>query len=460
MITNFKKNRYKRRLRKLHLIVFSFFKNTFVLTFVAGFIAVSVPMFSAYEAHVINVTARIESDALRIDPPTGNFCNDGNLVVSLNTSLSEVYIIYTLDGSEPDCFLPAPSGHGNLYTVPFPLINNTTVNARICSDDNQSVVAKKSYILSPEYCVQEKRCDSLSIGYWKNHEGCKADEPWSNWTSEIHALSAGEFSGAFASISGKEICHYLKSNNCDSGEIVSGQLCRAKGKALADLSNIVSNHLDLNALIAGADDGDESFDSFGLNSISTVREALIVIESVIANPDATRDELRNAAYISERIYAFYEAENQNLSLCIYKEENLNLNTSTLDRSNGLFLPVRDQTEKTVAEPVFKEEIMDNPEIKVIPDDSTESVLDKKSEKRSQKELTQEKPVIEPLTNEIPLEEMLDEKDLILETSLDDISPKEHLIDEIPLFERSQDKELLSDESPVIEPLIDGELSKE
>src|SRR3989344_3015681 len=97
------------------------------------------------------------------------------------------------------------------------------------------------------------QCDAKSIGYWQNHEGCPTS---SNWTSQIQSLSSDSFNGAFSSISGSDICVLLAPSNCPAGGTLEGQLCRAKGKALADESNIVSGKLDIMALVAGGDDGD------------------------------------------------------------------------------------------------------------------------------------------------------------------------------------------------------------
>ncbi|MDF1497768.1 MAG: FN3 associated domain-containing protein [Patescibacteria group bacterium] len=322
MIGNFKKIRFKRRLRKLRFIIFTFLKNTLVLTSIAGFVVASVPIFSAYEAHVINVTAKIENDIPTIDPPGGYFCNDGSLTMKLFTSIVGANIIYTTDGTNPDCFAP----NGIIYSAPFPLTYSATVKARACHDDNQSVTVNKYFDVSSQYCEEKKYCDARSIGYWQNHEGCPAS---SNWSAEINALSLGELSGAFGTISGSDICFYLSPKNCPAAKTIEGKLCQAKGKTLANLSNIGSNHLDLNALIAGSDDGNKAFDNLGLNSSSTVREALFKIEKIIIDVSATKRELTDAAYVAERIYAFYEEENENTPWCFYGEVELNLLTIPL-----------------------------------------------------------------------------------------------------------------------------------
>lgn len=158
------------------------------------------------------------------------------------------------------------------------------------------------------------QCDAKSIGYWQNHEGCPTS---SNWTNQIHNLSSDSLNGAFSSISGSDICVLLAPSNCPSGGTLEGQLCRAKGKILADESNIVSGKLDLSALVAGGDDGDIAFDNLGVSSTSTIRMALSIVEAVIIDSNHTIDQLRDAAYVAERVYSFYENENPNRPMCIF-----------------------------------------------------------------------------------------------------------------------------------------------
>lgn len=421
MIENYKKIRLKKRLRRLRLMIFMSLKSTAMLTCIAGFIVVSVPLFSAFEAHIINVTARIENDIPSIDPPSGYFCNDGSLTIKLYTSLAEASIIYTTDGSDPDCFIP----NGTVYDeTPFPLTYSATVKARTCHDDDQSIIISEDYIVTSEYCVEEKKCDALSIGYWQNHEGCPTS---SIWTVEIQELSLNEFSGAFSTISGADICFYLAPSNCPGGGTVEGQLCRAKGKALANLSNIVSNRLDLNALIAGADDGNEAFDNLGLNSNSTVREALIAIENIIINSNAAKDELEDATYVAERIYTFYEEENLNPPWCIYPETN---SSATFD----LF-----------SSPSVSDAMIVDPPI-------------------------EEEPAIEPLADEIPVDEPADEEPPTKEESTIDTPieeepatekfQEEDSVSEDPLAEESVVEDLLTDETPLEESPVEEEPTTE
>ena len=129
-------------------------------------------------------------------------------------------------------------------------------------------------------------CDALSIGYWRNHEGCDQGDGESVWTSQIREMTRN-FSGAFYNITGEEICQALWIPDCPSGNNVPAKLCRATAMTLADELNLVSGHLDINALIAGADNGNAAFDRLGLNYNSTAKEALTKIEMIITNSYST-----------------------------------------------------------------------------------------------------------------------------------------------------------------------------
>ena len=143
---------------------FCVFKKIVSLTCISGLlVTMNLPLFSAYEAHVINVTAKIENDVPSIDPPGGEFCNDGSLEVTLSTTLVDptASIIYTTDGSDPDCFIP----NGIVYTgTPFPLTYSATVKARVCHERDgellQSVIMSEYYDVLSVYCdVECKPCD-------------------------------------------------------------------------------------------------------------------------------------------------------------------------------------------------------------------------------------------------------------------------------------------------------------
>jgi len=131
--------------------------------------------------------------------------------------------------------------------------------------------------------IEEEDCAALSPGYYKNNDGCPTE---SIWAAEVNDISANTFQGAFATITGSEICYDLGSENCPSGSY-ENILCKARIKVLADLLNVAANRLQLDALIAGADDGDSSFDSLGLDYYSTVEEAIFVLEGVLIDSSHT-----------------------------------------------------------------------------------------------------------------------------------------------------------------------------
>lgn len=135
---------------------------------------------SAYEAHIVNVTARIENDIPDIDPEGGEFCDLVPTMVTLSTTYASSTIIFTVDGSDPTC--PKDTDNEYEYTAPFDLTldKTITVKARTCHDGLQSVIASADFIpdrtLCPEYCGDAKidpgeECDD---GNNINGDGCSA----------------------------------------------------------------------------------------------------------------------------------------------------------------------------------------------------------------------------------------------------------------------------------------------
>lgn len=159
-------------------------------------------------------------------------------------------------------------------------------------------------------------CDARSPGYFANHEGCSQGTGSSVWTNEINNLS-NMFFGVFGSYSGEQICQNLWQPNCRSGNSTQRRLCRSKRHTLADELNVASGHLHLDALLVGADDGSSAFDALGLTSTSTVRQALAMIEGVLASSSSTRRQIANAGHVAGRIYTFYEEENPDAPACIF-----------------------------------------------------------------------------------------------------------------------------------------------
>ncbi|MFZ2969941.1 MAG: lamin tail domain-containing protein, partial [Minisyncoccia bacterium] len=162
----------------------------------------NLPLFSAYEAHVVNVTAEIINDIPRIDPPGGEFCNDGELKVELKVSsvvLEGSDIFYTIDGSNPDCYAP----NGSLYTNPFGLPDGlNVVKARSCHDGKQSTVMTKEFDVSVEYCETAIKINKIFYDTDSEH----GSEDLNEWI-ELYNPSATS-----VNIKDWKICD---NNNCD-----------------------------------------------------------------------------------------------------------------------------------------------------------------------------------------------------------------------------------------------------
>ncbi len=160
-------------------------------------------------------------------------------------------------------------------------------------------------------------CSAYSPGYFVHHDGCTADGNGSSvWASQVNALSTN-YSSVFANTTGEEICQNLWEPLCPKSNTLQGKICRAKRQTLADLLNVVSNNLDTNALIAGADNGSGSFDLLGLSATSTVNQALQTLESTLANASSTVAQINAVTVVGDRIHTYYEDENQSYPGCAY-----------------------------------------------------------------------------------------------------------------------------------------------
>ncbi len=166
---------------------------------------------------------------------------------------------------------------------------------------------------------RQNECPALSIGYWRNHEGCTGGGNGSSvWEPQVQTLSASSFSGVFGSYSGAQICGNLWIPNCPSGNNVNSKFCKAKAHVLGNELNVVSGRQDLAAILAGADDGDAAFDNLGLDSNSTVSQALATAEQILINgTSSTATQLENVIHVASRIYNFYESENPEAPMCLY-----------------------------------------------------------------------------------------------------------------------------------------------
>jgi hypothetical protein len=277
---------------------------------------VQVVRAGAYEAHVINVTATIVNDIPLIEPDGGEFCNLTGAEITISSTLTIDYtIIYTTDGSDPDC-----PNTGSIYTAPFTIFQSATIKARTCHGDKQSAVMSKNFTVTAEICPI-KNCNAETINYWAVNHGCEQNPAVSEQAVLINNLSLNNFQGAFYTITGAEICTALDLTSCPAEGTLTSELCRARGQTLAVMSNIVTGRLDLNAVIAGAFDNSVNFTNFGLTASSTIKQALEVIEIIISNPGHTVTDLANVKFIAQRINKFYNSENPYAPepTCIYYE---------------------------------------------------------------------------------------------------------------------------------------------
>ena len=165
-------------------------------------------------------------------------------------------------------------------------------------------------------------------------------------------MSDDNLNDLFRDITGEEICQALWIPNCPSGNNAPAKRCRATAMALADELNLVSGRLALDALIAGADDGNSAFDHLGLDYNSTVEEALTGIEYIVSNLNYSASQYNDAAYVAERIYTFYEDENANAPYCVM--DPISLSSSIVPQISPLSQDAPEEEEEESEEEVQEE----------------------------------------------------------------------------------------------------------
>lgn len=185
-------------------------------------------------------------------------------------------------------------------------------------------------------------CDAGSKGFFANNEGCNQGTGSSDWYLEVQDVSLG-YEDYFGDITGAQICSYLWIPNCGSEDEVlalsqggdhdlhdphppkdkdkkpkpNKKFCDARAQILALELNLASRRLNPLALLAGADDGSGAFIRLGLDGESTIGEALAILEMILSDPDATTQELMDAARVADQIIKFYEKLNPYKPQCIY-----------------------------------------------------------------------------------------------------------------------------------------------
>lgn len=143
---------------------------------IVGVIMVSnIPLVSAYEAHVMNVTANIIDNSVSINPNGGKFCNDGKLKIEITTKLAGAAIYYTTNGTEPVC-----STNGTLYSAPFTLLTSKTIKAVSCYNGKQSLTATQSFEVSQNYCETSLKINKVYYNPDKAHMvgTCNNENEW------------------------------------------------------------------------------------------------------------------------------------------------------------------------------------------------------------------------------------------------------------------------------------------
>lgn len=129
----------------------------------------NAPAVSAYEAHVMNVTATIIDNSVSISPDGGNYCNDGKLTVELTPKMEGAKVFYTTNGSEPKC------GESKIYSEPFTLLSSATVEAVACYDGKRGAVASEFFDVGVSYCQNSLKVNKVYYYADVNHGGISND---------------------------------------------------------------------------------------------------------------------------------------------------------------------------------------------------------------------------------------------------------------------------------------------
>ena len=136
-------------------LVFSACKKAIAFSCVAGLVMITnIPLVSAYEAHTVNVTAKIINNIPKIYPPGGEFCVASEFLVELNVSLDGADIYYTTNGDDPVC-------NGNKYTVPFSLPDSSDGNVTVKAVACHFVMRNMEEVLI-QSAIMEKEFNNLS----------------------------------------------------------------------------------------------------------------------------------------------------------------------------------------------------------------------------------------------------------------------------------------------------------
>jgi len=173
---------------------------------IAGVVLLSnAPVVSAYEAHIINVTATIVDDGVDISPNGGKFCNDGKLKVEMTSKTEGAKVFYTTDGSEPKC------DSGKRYFEPFTLSGDATVRAVACYDGKAGSVVSEFFDIASGYCQTSLKINKVYYYADVNHGGVSRD--YENEWVEIYNPTEESVNVKGWSVCNSESCDKLSSQD-------------------------------------------------------------------------------------------------------------------------------------------------------------------------------------------------------------------------------------------------------
>lgn len=222
----------------------------------------------------------------------GETCDDGNLANG--------------DGCESSCQPTTWCGDGSTQTP------NSFGQAEACDDGPVNGTSDSRCTTQCTNKVGE--CPAVSPPYFADHDGCVNGVGVSTWASSVNTLS-DSFFDVFVTIDGATMCQQF-SDSCALGSAVEQARCQAKKYLLAGETDVAAGRIKLNALVAGAADGNAAFDALGVGATSTVQLALTVVEQVVADVGAAESQLNRARYIVQRLTHWYETQNPNVGECV------------------------------------------------------------------------------------------------------------------------------------------------
>lgn len=428
----------------------------------------NLPLFNAFEAHVINVTAEIVNDIPSIDPPGGEFCIGEEVLVTLDVTLDGADILYTTDGSEPVCY---SNGLNYSTTGPFIVNSNTTITARSCHYRDTELV--QSAIVSGDFtfvccdgCGEDPEGSGVVLNeFLPNPEDDAAAMPDGEWV-ELYNLSATEtidLAGYYLtdSDSNRIDVEPCRTNTGDTiigpngflvvyrKGIISG--CTSHYFSLNNDSDTVSLY-NYNNLIDSYSYSGSDYDSL------TPTPADPNIDDSSGGSNSTVPENKSYARIPDGIGDFVDPVPTPGAPNILEVENLSGGSSSTLTPTPIPAPeaIPEPAPESAAsgsteEPVIEEEPTTDESADELPDELIEEPLEEELiEELPGEELTGEDPVVEEPISEELTEEPIKEEGLNEEEELIKDEPADEPADE-PNSEPSSEPAQTPDSKPDLSP---------